>query len=320
MKGHWRFSWPRAGVLACGLALSACGGGSSQDPPTWRADCPPPQRPAPLSLEAARAVQRVALRRDGLRLREAAAPGFLLREVRTRLDPQRIAAGELCVSELADLGQLLFDHEYNFADGLGRGDAASAPAGPFHRVHRGLMGGPETISCPSCHWVGGPNGAGAETDNALLQGDGERVPSSDARNPPALIGLGVVEALAREMTHELQAQRANFLRTAGRGSDTHEARLSAKGVDFGVLRLTAKGELDTSGLSGIDADLVVKPFGWKGTLAEFIDFASDAFQVHLGIQSDRLLAGGNRAVVGEGKDPADPDADGVQGELDRGPG
>ena len=154
----------------------------------------------------------------------------------------------------------------------------------------GLFGGPETISCPSCHWIGGPNGAGAETDNAFLEGDGERTASGDERNPPALVALGVVQALAREMTRDLQTQRADLLREAARAGAARETPLVTKGVDFGVLRATAKGEIDASGIRGIDEDLVVKPFGWKGTLATFTDFAAEALQIHMGIQSDVLLA------------------------------
>ena len=63
---------------------------------------------------------------------------------------------------------------------------------------------------------GGLNGAGAETDNVFLLGDGERTDSGDERNPPALVALGVVQALAREMTRDLQRQRDDFLRVRPR--------------------------------------------------------------------------------------------------------
>ena len=287
--------------------------------PRWRAECTPPMRPAPLGVEAARAAHREAERRHELRLREAAAPGFFLRAMHDELDPHRIAAGDVCLAELADRGGLVFEHEYGFADGLGGGAAAHAPTGPFRRVHEGLYGGPETISCPSCHWIGGPNGAGAETDDAFLQGDGERVASGDARNPPALVALGVVEALGREMTRDLQRQRADLVRDAGRAGAGRETRLTAKGVDFGVLRVAADGTVDTSGVAGVDADLVVKPFGWKGTAADFADFSGEALQVHIGIQSDALLATATRDVVGHGSDAGDPDGDGVRNELGPGP-
>jgi hypothetical protein len=310
MTSRWR-------LLGVSLLTFGCAPGN--EVPTWRADCAPLLRSAPLSLEAAREAERLAARRHELRLREAAAPGSFLREMTGALDATRVAAGDVCLAELDDLGQLLFEHEYNFADGLGGGGSATAPTGPFRRVHRGLFGGPETISCPSCHWVGGPNGAGAETDNAFLQGDGERTRSGDQRNPPALVGLGVVQALAREMSRDLQKERDDLVREAARARVGREAHLTTKGVDFGVLRAAPKGEIDASGVRGVDADLVVKPFGWKGTAADFADFASEALQVHIGIQSDVLLASASRDVVGDGSDPTDPDGDGVRHELGRGP-
>jgi hypothetical protein len=308
-------------ALACVVLCLAAGCGSSarDEPAAWRADCPPVARSAPLGLEAARDAERLAARRHELGLREAASPGSFLRDLHAALDPARVAAGRVCLGELDDLGRLLFEHEYGFADGLGGGDAAKSPAGPFRRVHGGLFGGPETISCPSCHWLGGPNGAGAETDDAFLDGDGERVASGDERNPPALVGLGIVQALGREMSRDLARERDDLVRDALRAGAARETRLTAKGVDFGVLRASAKGEVDAAGVRGVDADLVVKPFGWKGTRATFTEFAAEALQIHMGIQSDVLLASASPDVVGRGSDPADPDGDGVRDELGRGP-
>ena len=63
-------------LLGLGLATAGCDAGRNEQAQTWRADCPPIDRPAPLSLEAARAAHRAAAERHELRLREAAAPGF----------------------------------------------------------------------------------------------------------------------------------------------------------------------------------------------------------------------------------------------------
>ncbi|MFN2375876.1 MAG: di-heme oxidoredictase family protein [Candidatus Binatia bacterium] len=316
-----------AGLLA--VALSACDSNGPPPPkvPEWRADCPPLVRPAPLSLDAAREAYRAAEYRHELRLREAVSPGYFLRALQAEPAANGKAAGadatiasafeSPCLSEIAEIGQQLFDHEFGFADGLGSGDAATRPQGPFRRVHEGLFGAPETISCPSCHWVGGPNGAGAETDNAFLSGDGLRPGSGDARNPQALVALGVVEALAREMTRELHAQRDALVTQAARDGKAAEVRLRAKGVDFGLLKATAKGETDASGIEGIDADLVVKPFGWKGTRPDIAAFTTEALQGHLGIQADDLVAGGLGDAAGRGPDPLDPDGDGRKGEFGR---
>ena len=307
-------------LVALCLWIAACGDGAHRDDvATWRTDCSPAAPAAPLGIEAARQAQRLASRRHELRFREAAAPGSFLRDMSAALDASRVANGDVCLDELADLGQLLFEHEFGPTEGLGGGASAKGAHGPFRRIHEGLFGGPETISCPSCHWIGGPNGAGAETDNAFLAGDGQHTASGDQRNPPALLGVGVVQALAREMTADLQRQRADVLREAARAGEDREAPLRTKGIDFGVLRASSDGTIDASGVRGIDADLVVKPFGWKGTLAGFSDFSDEALQVHMGIQSEVLLASASREIVGDGDDPMDRDRDGVREELGRGP-
>jgi hypothetical protein len=305
--------WLAVFAAAAGCQTAATDG--TAGPATWRDDCPTLDRPAPLSMEAARAAHRRAARRHELRLHDAAVPGSFLLGVRAALEPRRMAAGEVCLAHVADWGELIFEHEFGFADGLGDGGAATAPQGPFRRVHEGMFGGPETISCTSCHWVGGPHGAGGETDNAFLIGDGDRVGSGDARNPQALLGLGVVQALAREMTAELQQRREELTRAGTAG----EVALIAKGVDFGVLRLGADGLVDTAGVRGIDPDLVVKPFGWKGNFTEIADFAADALQVHLGVQSERLLATATAETFRAGMDPAGGDGDGGRDEIGSGP-
>ena len=63
----------------------------------------------------------------------------------------------------------------------------------------------------------------------------------------------------------------------------------------------------------------MKPFGWKGTAADIADFSSEALQVHMGMQSDVLLARGAPDVVGTGTDPGDPDGDGMRDEIRHGP-
>ena len=64
-----------AGLLAVCLSMAGCDGGTTTKTASWRADCPPIARPAPLSREAAREAHRVAAQRAELRMREAAAPG-----------------------------------------------------------------------------------------------------------------------------------------------------------------------------------------------------------------------------------------------------
>lgn len=164
----------------------------------------------------------------------------------------------------------------------------------MQRVHTGAVrGGLDSFSCAGCHSVGGPDGAGSLTQNALLEGDGEHASSAIERNAPAVLGLGFVELLGHEMTTEPEAKRA-----AGRLQAVAEGRplvvsLVTKGVSFGVLRVDPLGAVDTSGVSGVSPDLVVRPFGWKGTESRLRRFVEDAARVHFGIQST-VLAERNR--------------------------
>jgi hypothetical protein len=288
---------------------------------------PPPSRhagiePPPLGLEAAREAHRRAEERRHLRFLEALEPGHLLRRTAERVPQARIDRGEIGPRELHDAGRLIFEHEYGFADGLGSGASRRAGASPFRRVHAGRAGGPDATSCTACHWRGGLAGAGGLTDQAFFHGDGDRPDSADARNPPALQGAGAVQALAREMSAELASVRARLVDEARRSGGRVEGELSSKGIRFGVLRVDPDGTVDASGVEGVDADLVIKPFGWKGTAATLREFVAESLQLHFGIQAEDLVARHRRDpdpdLVGSGTDSDDPDGDGVKRELTSG--
>jgi hypothetical protein len=316
----------RAAALFCAAVLGGCslpveaprapppsGGGVPFDPSPFD----------PLSLEAGREAHRRAELRRHLRFLEAAEPGFFLKATARAAAEERIDAGEVGLPELYEIGRLLFEHEYGFEDGLGGAHAGGGGRrSPFRRVHEGRFGGPETTTCTSCHWRGGPAGAGGLPDASFLYGDGDRVDGADARNPPPLQGAGVVEAMAAEMTAELHAIRDRLAREAAVARRPLEAKLSAKGVGFGVLRAGPDGAIDASGVEGVDADLVVKPFGWKGTVATLRDFVSESLQIHFGIQSEDLIrrhrSNPDPELVGSGADPDDPDGDGRKSEITTG--
>src|SRR6185312_5628044 len=72
------------------------------------------------------------------------------------------------------LGDDFFSHEFTLDDGYGdRGYVAP------RRVHAGVRGGTDTFSCAGCHSVGGPDGAGGPTQNAMVDGDGDRMTSAN---------------------------------------------------------------------------------------------------------------------------------------------
>ncbi len=215
-------------------------------------------------------------------------------------------------------GDSLFGHEFRLDDGLG----ASPSLGPLARVHTGVRGGLDTFSCAGCHSVGGPDGAGGLTQNALLEGDGDRAGTAIERNAPALLGLGFVQLLGLEMSEELQRQRRSVIEEARVTGRAASGPLVAKGIDFGMVRAQPGGAVDTSAVQGVASDLVVRPFGWKGTESHLRRFVEDAARVHFGIQST-VLAERNRTSpdphrLGAASLWFDPDGDGKSREIEEG--
>ncbi len=229
-----------------------------------------------------------------------------------------IDAGLYDLEQLFIRGDALFGHEFRAEDGFG---SEGAPV-PMQRVHRGRRGGLDGFSCAACHSLGGADGAGSATQNAHLRGDGEHLSSTVVRNPPAVIGLGFVQALAAEMSNELQQQRDAALATAADTGEAVTVTLRTKEVEFGALTAEPDGTLDLDALHGVDSDLVVKPFGWKGDVATLRRAIEDAALVHFGIQSHVLTLAHELQPdpdrLGSGPDWFDPDGDGQARELEEG--
>ncbi len=271
-------------VWVLGAWCLGCDGNPSLPPSSQQSRAPvfcDPFAPAagePMSIERARDAHRWAELRRHLRMREALDPGHFMRQSAAVADPQRIDAGEVSCKTLRDIGRLLFTHDFTAQDGHTE---------PLRRVHRGDEGGPETHNCRSCHWRGGEAGAGAVLDNIFLLGDGDRISSADPRNPPPLLGLALVQMLAQEMSASLEADRAQALRRARATGEAVAVDLQTKGVSFGRLVAMPDGTLDTSGVEGVDADLVVKPFGWKGNFSTMRQFVRDSVSVHFRLPTER---------------------------------
>ncbi len=291
---------PIALALAALAALVGCGDGPTTTTARPRfyelADCGQLASLLPeqgLSLEAAREAHRRSSVRHYLRAKEAESPGFFLESSRELVSDERLAAGQVCQFELYELGRLLFEHEYSRADGLGHPDATRL----FHRVQKGAEGGPETNACSSCHWKGGLGGAGSLPDNSQLFGDGDGTDTADERNPPPLFGSGVAQALAREMNVELAATRDGLLAEARKSGQSASASLTAKGIYFGQLSVAPDGTVDASRVVGVDDDLAIKPFGWKGTHPTIRAFIEGALHAHMGIEADEIAPGQVTALV-----------------------
>jgi hypothetical protein len=142
-------------IAAVALALAGCAG--AQKPSVAPAPSSPRSEPAaapdiqvetirsaPFGLEAAREAHRQNEQRRRLRYLEALEPGYLLRTTREALPEDRILAGAVSVRELREIGRLLFQHDYTFADGLGSGESRRRaggrrkplPARPWRAVRR----------------------------------------------------------------------------------------------------------------------------------------------------------------------------------------
>ena len=185
-----------------------------------------------LAKELERAVE-LRRRENFDRMLDARDPGELVEHA--TLTERRSTASVLGIDALFVVGDELFGYLFRPENGWGSGgpDRKAIDYTPrLRRIHQGAAGGPDAFGCFSCHSKGGPDGAGTQTQNAFLRGDGERIGGADQRNAPHLLGLGPVACLAREMSAELQraGRRARRERAQTEGQRVeqpldHEGRL-----------------------------------------------------------------------------------------------
>ncbi len=309
---------PLLALVALGLTFGACndesiwpagetsggGRGSARVLHTISAHLPVDQRE-----DAIAALTRDAFRREN-RFLDAVDPGYLFRS--TRVDQAAIEAGAWTTDELYQIGGQLFN--FTFTEEVGYG-GKDLPA--YGRFQTGRRGGPDAPRCATCHWRGGPAGAGDAADNAYLDGDGSSQSSALARNPIALAGAGLVEIVAAEMSAELALARTLLTHQASSSGEPARGDLVAKGISFGRLTVKPDGSVDPGEISGVDADLVIKPFGWKGNVATVRDAVEDELLLHHGMESDFLVAQAKPERVGP-FGGVDPDGDHVSSEITEG--
>ena len=297
-------------VLALAALVAALGSGGTPSAP-WPHGEPPSSSTLDRLLADAMTIEEREQNEEWLAAAEANEDSDHLTILQEDVDK-----GTYTKEKLFQFGDEFFSHEYKVDDGYGDGSYTT-----LRRVHTGVRGGLDTFSCSGCHSVGGPDGAGSQAQDALLDGDGDHESTALHRNAPAMLGLGMVQALGVEMTQDLQLQRDTARDKAKATGVPQTVALTSKGISFGTLTLGTQGGVDVSRLAGVDADLVVKPFGWKGTVARLRRFVEDAARIHFGIQS-QLLALGDK----DHPDPAhlgsgvwyDPDGDGKERELEEG--
>jgi CxxC motif-containing protein (DUF1111 family) len=83
------------------------------------------------------------------------------------------------------------------------------------------------------------------------------------------------------------------------------------------------GTFDTAKVEGVDADLVVRPFGWKGHQATLRGIAEESLHLHQGLLSMGIQQAVHDGTLdgrpfGSGKEWHDLDGDGISFEVDSG--
>ncbi|HZD53129.1 MAG TPA: di-heme oxidoredictase family protein [Woeseiaceae bacterium] len=243
-----------------------------------------------------------------------------------RVTQREIEDGTLRFSDIRAAGLLVFTTPYNKLDGYGDGpsnfnDTVSPGGRPTLQGNGTFLraNGLDAQTCLECHAIVsnarvpallGIGGVGGSVTNAMImptamdpsdQDDLDGIAGFNGRfaNPPFLFGAGAVELLGLEMTEDLQALKAQAIARPG-----VPVALATHGVDFGTIVADLHGHVDTSGVEGVDDDLVIKPFGRKGEFPTTRDFDLEAMQFHLGMQPVE--------VVGQN---IDADGDGVMNEV-----
>jgi len=206
-----------------------------------------------------------------------------------------VALGEVSLEDFIDFGERLFLTKFNILDGAGR-PGATGDSKPTVRYQDGpqfsRIAGPDANSCFDCHnqpRIGGGSGVagnvfvGAHFTNPVTRST-EAVVTNE-RGSTTLFGAGIVEMVAAEISSDLQAIKADALKRARYERREVVAELLSKGIRYGSITAFPDGTYSAKDVEGIDADLVIRPFGAKGVAASLREFSNFALHQHHGIQS-----------------------------------
>jgi hypothetical protein len=223
---------------------------------------------------------------------------------------------------LRDAGEVLFTGKFTKKDGFGRPKATQAiiPTKRRQPVRTTFqrLAGPDANACTSCHNDPVIGGAGHGTANVFVSEgftnadfDSTDPQFSNERNTNHLMGAGLVELLARELTADLIHLRQAGLRQARTSNKPVIVELTTKGISFGRLTTNPDGTVDLTEIEGIDSDLHVRPFSHKGVFGSIRQFTINAMNHHHGMQARERFG-----VRWTGE--TDFDEDKVEGELSQG--
>jgi hypothetical protein len=262
----------------------------------------------------------------------ACVPADALTFGRTRIQQTAIDAGQFSPDDLFEIGDFLFEAIFRVENGMGNavvGLPANNTPRPnfrlFPAVHFAAFGGPEAQSCLTCHNNDRLDDSSGDLNHNIFQiGDGINPASGVPRNPPPLIGMGLRQIAAEEMSADLKAiLEAAKLQARQTGVNvTATLRPVTNPINFGTAIARPDGTVDFTGIRGIDTDLNVRPFGWKGREQKIRRFIEGGFRVHFGMQTEPSVNNHcitpNVNTFGTGANCQDPDNDGVQKEISDG--
>jgi len=239
-----------------------------------------------------------------------------------QMSQEDIANERISPYRLRRIGGLLFSTPFTKLDGFGHGPVSAHEPdlletrptlqgnGTFLRLN-----GLDAQTCMECHSVlsnasvpfrFGVGGVGSGSANVMAKvtwvdptSGGEENFAGRFINPPFVFGSGGVELLGKEMTLDLQQLRAQAQQSPGT-----RVALVTKGVSFGSISCQQDGTCDTSQVAGVDADLVIRPFGRKGEFATVRAFDAEAMNFHFGMEPVEMVGAG-----------VDRDGDGVTNEV-----
>ncbi len=212
-----------------------------------------------------------------------------------------------------ECGDELFEFRYNAVDGVG---ANVGNGGRFTRIPRAdLKGpgqwakhfpkratGPNSAACNGCHNQPFDDGAGETALNAIRDPFHKgKMRKTIQRNTPHVFGSGALQVLAEEMNSDLERIVDKAIKEACPDDPslrhTVVKPLRSKGVKFGSVEVKARKngkcprKVDLN-VDGIDKDLVVKPYQWKGSDAFLRAFNRGASHNELGMQPVEITGDG----------------------------
>ncbi len=223
-------------------------------------------------------------------------------QLRYQLSEEELKKGCVSLEELIDLGRGIFMRKWSRVEGYGHGYENRKAYLRFQRGDRG----PDASACEDCHWKGGFAGGGDRVDQSYLEGDGDLIALHESRNPPVLWGLGWVELLAKEMSAELKNQAEQLKQKAINTKQAQWVELMVQGISFGKLKADGLGVFNFDEVEGVDIDLEIKPFAWKGVFSDIRSFVLVSLQKHFSLEAQELVGG------------LDKDQDGVVSEISSG--